>query len=131
MKLKVLIILLISLPLLLSLSCGKGKEKAVKAKLNEEFELEFEQSAEIEGENLNINFQAVNDSRCPKGTNCIWQGEGKVTLKVNATSFKLSTLNPTKDTLGYTFSLINLLPKPDISKSITNKDYVLKMKVSG
>ena len=130
MKTKTFLFILTTVSLL-SLSCGKGKEDVIVTKLNTNFELKFGQSAEIKKEKLTIKFQNVNDSRCPKGTNCIWQGEGKVTLKVNATSFEISTLNPTKDTLGYTFSLISLLPEPDISKSITNKDYILKMKVSG
>ena len=113
---------------MMSLSCGK--EKVVVTELNTEFELNFEQTAEIKNENLSIKFQTVSDSRCPKGANCFWQGEGKVTLNVNSTLVELSTLNPTKDTLGYQFLLINLLPEPDINKSITDNDYVLKMKVS-
>lgn len=112
----------------LSLSCGK--EKVVVTELNTEFQLNFNQSAEIENENLSIKFQQVNDSRCPNGTNCFWQGEGKVTLKVNSTPFTLSTLNSSKDTLGYTFTLLGLDPYPDISKSIKDEDCVLKMKVT-
>ena len=113
---------------MMSLSCGK--EKVVVTELNTEFNLNFEQTAEIKNEKLSIKFQTVSDSRCPKGANCIWQGEGKVTLNVNSTLVELSTLNPTKDTLGYHFLLISLLPEPDINKSITDNDYVLKMKVS-
>lgn len=127
MKNKITLILVTAL-VSLSLSCGK--EKVVVAELNTEFQLNFNQSAEIKNENLSIKFQQVNDSRCPKGANCFWQGEGKVTLKVNSTPFTISTLTPSKDTLGYTFTLLGLDPYPDISKSIKDEDYILKLKVS-
>ncbi len=121
---------LTTLTLLVFLSLSCGKEKVVVAELNTEFELNFNQSAEIKNEKLNIKFQQVNDSRCPNGVICFWEGEGKVTLKVNSTPFTLSTLYSSKDTLGYTFTLLGLNPYPDIKKSIKDKDYVLKMKVA-
>jgi hypothetical protein len=128
MKTKIFFFILITITLL-SFSCGKNK--VLEIDINTNFELKFEQTVEIKNENLKVKFQNVNDSRCPKGTNCIWQGEGKVTLNVNTSLIELSTIHPIKDTLGYTFSLVSLQPEPDISKNITNKDYILKMKVSG
>jgi hypothetical protein len=127
MKTKIFLFILITITLL-SFSCGKNK--VLEIDLNTNFDLKFEQYAEIKNENLSVKFQNVNDSRCPKGTNCIWQGEGLVTLNVNTSLIEFSTNHPIKDTLGYTFSLVSLLPEPDISKKNTNKDYILKMKVS-
>lgn len=105
------------------------KKKDLSVKLNESFTLNFEQSAMIDSENLEIKFADVNDSRCAEGAQCVWAGEGLVTLLINETSIDVSTLQPL-DTLGYTFSIIDLSPYPSLDKEIKKKDYELDLVVA-
>ncbi|MFA5841215.1 MAG: hypothetical protein WC847_03040 [Candidatus Paceibacterota bacterium] len=63
---------------------------------------------------LNIVLKEINDSRCPKGVECIWAGEisGSFALSGAALSspgeFRLGSLNKKSVVLdGYTFSLKN------------------------
>jgi hypothetical protein len=72
---------LIFTPLLLFLPGCADSTDDIKATLNQEFALSIGQSALITGENLQIKFQeVVEDSRCPKGVTCVWQG--RVSCKV-------------------------------------------------
>jgi len=65
--------------LLLTSSCVASNE--VKVRLGEEFSLKSGQIAVISDENLKIEFvEVTEDSRCPKGVTCIW--EGQVVAKV-------------------------------------------------
>jgi hypothetical protein len=64
----------------------------------------------------------LNDSRCPTGVMCIWEGNAEVKLKFekvneNPVYFNLNTnLRFTRDTVidGYSISLIDLSPYPEI-----------------
>lgn len=107
-------------------SCSK---KELTPSLDETFKLSFEQSAQIESENVTIKFVDVTDSRCPDGAQCVWAGEGVVSLNVNNSEFDISTLSPT-DTLGYTFSIISLNPYPILDAELKNKDYQVELMVS-
>ena len=73
----------------------------------------------------------LNDSRCPTGVYCIWEGNAEVRLKFEKQNDKpvLFNLNtnmrfPT-DTIvgGYKFTLIGLSPHPSIENKILQKDY--------
>lgn len=118
----------IFITIIVSLSFFACQKKDLSAKLNESFTLNFEQSALIDSENLEIKFTDVNDGRCPKGIVCYWMGEGVVTLKVNETSFDVSTLQSI-DTLGYTFSITDLSPYPELDANVESKDYAVKLLV--
>jgi len=63
--------------------CGPGE---VQADLGEEFSLSIGQSAVIAGEDLSIRFEeVVEDSRCPKGVQCVWEGRAVSTLEMTET----------------------------------------------
>ncbi len=77
----------------------------------------------------------LNDSRCPNGAECVWAGNAEVRLdlimegnyhyKVN-----LNTLSSFRqDTLirGINYHLADLLPYPDISKTLNYQDYKVKL----
>ena len=53
------------------------------AALGQEFEIEIGENIWVANELLKINFQRVaEDSRCPEGVACVWQGNGKIVLQV-------------------------------------------------
>jgi predicted SPOUT superfamily RNA methylase MTH1 len=73
----------------------------------------------VNGSKLNVKFLGVvEDSRCPKGTTCIWAGNAKVSIRVwkkNQKPVELelnSTLDPRSvEVLGYKVTLAGLSPK--------------------
>ena len=73
------------------------------------------------GSKLNVKFLGVvEDSRCPKGTTCIWAGNAKVSIRVwkkNQKPVDLelnSTLDPrTVEFMGYEIALAGLSPRTE------------------
>ena len=73
----------------------------------------------VNGSKLNVKFLGVvEDSRCPKGTTCIWAGNAKVSIRVwkkNQKPVELelnSTLDPRGvEVLGYKVTLAGLSPQ--------------------
>jgi hypothetical protein len=76
-----------------------------------------------------------NDSRCPTGQQCIWQGEALIEFligtKKKSSTIILSTLKnsqtktPNKiDTLGISISLTKLIPHPEMNKNINASNYL-------
>jgi hypothetical protein len=56
---------------------GSSEPKGVA--LGESFQLNVGESVQIEAEALQIGFEDVSgDSRCPKGEQCIWEGDATV-----------------------------------------------------
>ena len=73
----------------------------------------------VAGSKLNVKFLGVvEDSRCPKGTTCIWAGNAKVSIRVwkknqKPVEFELnSTLDPQSvEVMGYKVALAGLSPQ--------------------
>ncbi|MEO6731807.1 MAG: hypothetical protein ABIN01_11380 [Ferruginibacter sp.] len=81
----------------------------------------------------------IQDSRCPIGAMCIWQGiaVGRFLVKSNnenhVITLATSEFPPyTRDTIvaGYKIEFINLLPQKEISKSFNYDDYIAEVKVT-
>jgi hypothetical protein len=74
----------------------------------------------------------INDSRCPRGAACIWQGEARVNLlfeKPVVGSILLSTYDKLKDTISnFEVQLIDVVPYPEIGKEFELKDYLVTLK---
>ena len=61
-----------------------GCDDPVSINLNEEFYPSPGQKAVINSSGLEITFNRVlEDSRCPKGVECVWEGNGRVEISVN------------------------------------------------
>jgi uncharacterized membrane protein YadS len=115
------------------LSCQSG-ETRVKASLDNEFSLVASQAAELKGEPVVIQFEGVQeDSRCPKGAICVWQG--RVTCIVNviengSSSRIVLTETASNDQAGsnmykqYKF-IAHVQPYPELNKKISNEEYRL------
>ena len=90
---------------------------------NDTIELSFRECVSDPEEHFYICLDSVlNDSRCPKGAMCFWEGNAEVKFRFekfneNPIFFNLNThLNFTKDTIidRYNISLIQLNPYPEI-----------------
>jgi hypothetical protein len=112
--------------------------KVKRAELGREFTLKVGEQVSIREEGLKISFSLVKeDSRCPKGVNCIWAGNGKILLQVSkgrgkAASVELNTgIEPRQLRFqNYNIKLVNLDPYPE--KDVTNRRerYVATLVVS-
>ena len=79
-----------------------------------------------------------NDSRCPEGGICVWEGNAKISLKVSVNgnrehSIGLNTNQSfsTDTTINHlNISLISLTPYPAISMTIIPKDYIVKLSIA-
>ena len=76
-----------------------------------------------------LSVDSIQDSRCPIGADCIWEGNGRVYIDLRHgethSSFWLNThVDFQKDTLidGLKYELIDLLPYPDLNLDIQQKD---------
>lgn len=106
--------------------------------LDQEFELRNGRSVRIEGERLTVSFSRVaEDSRCPKGVECIWAGNAKVVLRLSkargrASAISLNTgVDPKQgDYRGYEVKLVKLDPYPKEGRQIRRRDYVATLVVS-
>jgi len=91
------------------------------AQAKQRIELQTGETKGVLGSKLNIKFLGiVEDSRCPKGTTCIWAGNAKVSIRVwkkNQKPVDLelnSTLDPRAvEFSGYQITLTGLSPKTD------------------
>jgi len=120
------------LSILTVLSGCQGGEGTVKATLNQEFSLAIGQTAGLTGEPLTIQFVEIqDDSRCPKGAMCIWQGRVSAVLQVSdgSDSTKIVLTEPgLSDQYGrgtykkYEFTS-HVQPYPELGKKISREDY--------
>ncbi len=120
------------LSILTVLSGCQGGEGMVKASLNNEFSLAIGQTAVLTGEQLTIQFVEIQeDSRCPKGAMCIWQGRVSAVLQVSdgSDSTKIVLTEPVlSDEYGrsmykkYEFTS-HVQPYPESGKQISKDDY--------
>lgn len=122
-------LILLALPLF---CCAQATPPASSdVPLRQEFKLKIGQKARVKGENLSVKFTSVvEDSRCPKGEQCIRQGSAKIRLEVTRGEDKPVTLElytapgAQEATLQeYTLTLIALNPYPMTSKQPDAADY--------
>ncbi len=82
--------------------------------------------------------EMVEDSRCPKNTNCVWEGQAMVKVKIKTESGEYeSLLNLRKgrpeeafSTIeGYTYQIIAVEPYPVAGSKIKKEEYVVTLEV--
>jgi hypothetical protein len=108
-------------------------------KLDEEFSIGIDDTARIKGEKLEITFmEVIEDSRCPEGAPCIWQGRVSVKLQIDydgefydmvLIQYGLYDGYDTETYQEYTFTY-KVEPYPESDKGIKSRDYELLMTVS-
>ena len=106
--------------------CGKT---VLNAELNKDIELHLNQKIKYPNSDLQVTIVDVKeDSRCPKGTNCVWEGRVVLDVLVNSITIPISTQTKL-DTLGYTFSIQNVIPEKTTSEILLN-DYIITLLVT-
>jgi hypothetical protein len=88
--------------------------------------------------------KVLQDSRCPEGTNCIWEGEAEIVVAVyenkkgvDETTLSLTSKKTTENLKWFSeqypskkIKSVQLLPHPKEGKTINPKDYYLKVSYS-
>jgi hypothetical protein len=106
----------------------------MQAALDHEFSLSIGQSAELRSEQIAVQFvQIEEDSRCPRGAMCIWQGRVRSSLRITdaGNSSTLVLIQPGlsseygKDTYGRYDITSRVEPYPELGSKIAKGDYRL------
>ncbi len=127
--------LLMVAPLLLAACSSQPAGSSVS--LGQEFSLAPGQSAAIVGEPLKMRFQeVVNDSRCPIGVTCIWEGEvsSLVEITYQGSTNGMVLTQPGSGQGKVEFQNYDIAfevqPYPEAGKPIKKQDYRLQLTVN-
>lgn len=125
------------------MACNKDDDSNSKSvELNKPFNLALNETAELETDGTRITFLGIaEDSRCPTGVNCIWEGEAVVDFLVikgkDLLAVPLTTnprdgqvLNDNFTAFGHGVKLLQVMPYPETGCSIEEKDYVVRLIIS-
>ncbi len=114
-------------------------ETSITASPGQAFDIKVGQEASIFSQQLSLKFLSVSeDSRCPQGTNCIWEGNGKVNIQLTSQGQTSDTVElntamslPSEATyLNYNISLLDLQPYPLAGRAIQQSEYIATVSVS-
>ena len=110
------------------------------ARLGKEFSIKAGQQLKLDGADFQVKFVGVpQDSRCPTGVNCVWEGNAEVALNFTyddcATNLTLNTHNSPQTVQdgkagGFRIKLIKLDPYPHSEKKIASSDYVATLVIT-
>jgi hypothetical protein len=110
--------------------CAQAAPPAAGVSLRQEFTLKLGQTVRVKGESLRVKFASVvEDSRCPKGEQCIRQGSAKISLEVTSGEDKPVALELTAEPgaqeahSGYYLTLVALYPYPISGRQAAPEDY--------
>ncbi len=134
-------ITIIFLSVLYFSSCSDNTVSVNNVSLNSDFRIKYGQSVYIPDENLFIAFQdVVEESRCPEGMECFWQGTAKIKLFIRQGN---ETLSDTVETYlpqsivsiglknnSYLFNVKDVQPYPKHNVKVDISNYVLTLNVS-
>lgn len=128
----------LALALLAGLAASADAPGPRPVHLDESFALHAGESAKVDSEKLEIRFDAVvSDSRCPKGAQCIVEGDATVRITVKKASAKTSYDLHTSERAaqeashdGLAIRLIRLDPYPVEGKAIDGRDYEATLQVT-
>jgi hypothetical protein len=139
-----LIVLLLS-----CVACGHGpvlpderspvQPTALDAASDARIEVRVGATATLPGTTITVTFvRVVSDGRCPKGVQCIWEGDAAVELRVAPASGDAQTITlHTNDRFerqavvgGVTVRLEQLEPYPETDKPIAPDNYVVTLRAS-
>ncbi|MGI2336196.1 MAG: hypothetical protein ACRKGH_06095 [Dehalogenimonas sp.] len=106
--------------------------------LGQSFVLKPGESAAILNEDLNLTFkEVINDSRCPTGAVCIWQGQVQCLLNITIEGKKEQLTLTQSGLSGMAFQTyhqyyleFNVTPYPNLEEDIKAYDYRIELKVS-
>ena len=118
--------------------CGQPRpfDPEIDVRLDEPFALRLEQTAEVTGTPLRLRFEEVlEDSRCPADVVCVWAGNARIRLLVEAATepgaLLLNTgLEPRSAPAdGYVVHLEAVQPATHSARTIQPGDYVITLRI--
>jgi hypothetical protein len=123
---------------LLQCDCYCTNYTAGELKLNETVDLAYNEMYCNSNYEIRISFDSLQDSRCPIGALCVWEGNARVKVYVQQSgigpaAFWLNTnVQFLTDTVvnGLRYELIDVLPYPEMDKEYQPDDYILQMHIS-
>jgi hypothetical protein len=112
-----------------------GCDDTVSAALDEEFDIGLNQKAVIKENDIEITFlKVLEDGRCPKGAECVWEGNGKVQIliKHNGSASEIKDLNtalePQRVSAGdFVIKLLDMQPYPEVGDTINPEKYRIRL----
>jgi hypothetical protein len=114
-----------------------GGAFAVNAQSAQQVSLQIHKQKSVMRDRLRIKFVAVEDSRCPQDTNCIWAGNAKVTITVTnrkgeSKTFDLNTNLQGKSARfdGYEIKLGSVNPSPRSNIRINPNGYTASFTIT-
>jgi len=120
-------------------ACDEKREEApIDNKFGQLITLKVGESSDIQEGTLAISFdKLVEDSRCPNGVDCIWQGQAKVQLLVNKTTTVDLIMQAGKEALAidtldnYIYTLLDVSPYPDVKDELPlpEEAYIVEVQV--
>ena len=123
------VIFLLALPLV---CCAQADtQPAAEVSPGQEFTLKLGQTIRVKDEGLKVKFASVvEDSRCPKGEQCIRQGSAKIRVEVaggggEPVTLELDTEPGRQEAahLNYAVTLVALNPYPTVNRQAAPEDY--------
>jgi len=82
---------------------------------------------------MHLSLNEIQDSRCPEGVVCVWQGEVSVKINIETSDVNevvLKSFHHPVDTLGqYAFILVDVYPYPKYKQPLVTGDYRITVKV--
>lgn len=124
---------IIFLTIILMLVSCQGINSPEQVVIGEEFELKFGQETIISDEGITVTFsKLLEDSRCPKGLQCVWAGNARVAIQLGGKESILNSyLEPGKTNISeYEVKLISVSPYPKHKVSIDKKDYRINIVIN-
>lgn len=126
------LILTLALTISLFVSCNNNEEPET-FNIGEETVFQYGEINQSNISSLEFTITEINDSRCPSGVECIWEGKTDVTIVVEkpyAGTIELSSHNHSIDTLGdFSFELIDVSPYPIYMEVTELKDYLVTLDI--
>ena len=119
--------------------CGQPRpfDPEIEVQLDEPFPLRMEQAAEVTGTPIRLRFEEVlEDSRCPADVVCVWAGNARIRLIVEAAAEPAELLLNTgleprsAPAEGYLVSLEGVQPATHSARTIQPADYIVTLRVS-
>ncbi|MCL5029625.1 MAG: hypothetical protein M1480_11500 [Bacteroidetes bacterium] len=114
---------------------------APNASLNSDFNIKYDQSVYITEENLLITFEdVIEESRCPLGLKCYWEGTAKIKLLIRQgnevrvdtvqTYLPQSIISIGEINNSYLFWVKKVEPYPKRNMLIEKRNYILTLNIS-
>jgi len=107
-------------------------DSSTSAELGYVVELHYGQRVNFTNNHFSIKFKAVEeDSRCPDGAICVWEGNARIVIEVSNNAFELNTNLEPKETnyKDYKIRLTSVKPYPKLDEKINIEDYNIKLVV--